>query len=687
MLPPRPEYIRRNTRSWSPDRIICFDAEGVTQRVPEGELDTYRGAVVSFDVRGKGRTAARTEWGSFWAPEASGRDLWRWVSTRCHVGRATYAFAHGTHYDYSVTGAERWLPELGWERISWSDTYGARWVRWRRGKRALLIVDTGNYLKGWQIKDLGPLVGLVKLGMPRAQARRAAWERYCRRDVEIVREVVLRLLEWWDEQDLGEWGFTAPALAKAAFRHRFMAERSIKCGLPEFRALEREALFGGRREIYRKGRLVSAAWADLDYVSHYMVTAWETPVPVEPGAVYAGADVADGLLERLPPNLGVIARVEVDMREPAVPYRHPRLGICYPVGRFVTTLCQPELELVAAHGRIVRWLEVAAYGLAPALESWAEWVWAGLEGTERNQLARILLKDWTRSLIGKFGQRKPDPQPEVPEEGPVVLPELTVTEDMVSHDLPWTESPPPDPLRGEDSMNTAPAITAWVHSAARATLWRAMCAVGRDTIASVDTDGMLVRVEERNVEAIASLAPEVDATKPSPRAALPEPDRARLRPTHKERRRASPHKIREVPPPRVPPGRMRVDDVHGEVTLHRPQDYVLDGREVIKGLPSDRVTLGPRHYRATYWPGIRTQIQRAKPGTYLRPIVEVRLGEDYDRAWVAADGRCLPLETEVRGGRTRIRAWTRTTYAGAGVELQDPEQASRVAAKARSPGS
>lgn len=683
MIPPGPRWLRRNERSWSPHRIIVLDAEGTTTEIPGAEVDAFRLAVASFTVRAGDRDAkTRTEERCFHDPAA----LWAWIAARAHHGHSTWVVAHGLHYDYQVTSAEAHLRALGWERAAWSMRFGARWARWRKGRRTLLLVDLANYLR-MPLREIGKYLGIPKLGLPRQAARARTWERYCRRDVAVAREAFLHLLDWWDANDLGRWQLTSAGLASAAFRHRFLVERSIKVhGVAEARVLEREALFGGRREIYRKGRLPEGLWADLDYVSHYCMTAGSVPVPVELGGIHD--HVRPDLLDHLDGPIGIIARVEVEVDRPVAPLRDPRRGIVYPVGRFVTTLCQPELELVAAHGRILRWIQVAVYQTAPALEGWAEWVLGALDGArpEKDPLARVLLKDWTRSLIGKFGQRRPDPEPQPGPDGVVVLPELEVSAHAPVPELPWTEGAPPDPLRGEDAPNAVPAITAWVHSAARAWLWRGMEAAGHEALAYCDTDGFLVNVTRHNLAALASLAPQIDPEAATVNKAVPDPLHQRPRPTDASRRTNRRPKVPEVPEARVPPGSMRVKGRYGGVTVHRPADYELDRTELIKGLPRDRERIGDRAYRARYWPGVPWQMVNARPGTYVRPILEVRLGDNYDRGWVTEDGTVKPLEVTVRAGRVVVVPWARTSYARAGAKLADPEQTSRITPRARSPG-
>ncbi len=678
----RPHWLPRNDRSWSPHRVIVIDAEGETAKVPTGELDTFRLACASFTIRDGDRDAAgRTEEITCHDPA----ELWRWVSTRAHHGHSTWLVAHGLHYDYTVTAAHRVLEELGWERVDWSTSAGARWVRWRRGRRTLLMVDLFNYLP-MPLAEIGKAIDLPKLGMPAQAARPRTWERYCRRDVAIAREAFLHLLEWWDRADLGRWGLTSASLAWAAFRHRFLRERTITLHDDDrARILEREALFGGRREIYRKGRLPDGLWVDLDYVSHYLMTAGVVNVPTRLLERWEGFEPY--CWRERDPHLGLIARVEVEVSSPVAPYRHPALGVIYPVGRFVTTLAGPELELVEQHGRIVRWIEGALYKLEPALESWADWLLPQVTGPrpEADRLTRTILKGWTRSLIGKFGQRAaPDRTPSNTGRRDE-LPEITLVVGAGVEELPWREQPPPDPTRGKDATLAFPAITAWVHAAARAELWRGMTTAGLEDLAYADTDGFLVRAHAGNLERLARLNPRIDLGAASPAAAIPEPKVAQRRPTVVDRRRARSPEIPEIPAELPTPGTMAVKGRFAGVEIHRPQDYVLDDREVIKGLPKARVKTGDREWLAEFWPGIPWQLANGRPGTYLRPIRTVHLGDEYLRGWVLDDGRVVPLEVTWGRRGLEVLPFARTRHHKAGRRLQDREQGRRVATVARGP--
>ncbi|MGH2690144.1 MAG: hypothetical protein ACRDKW_15265, partial [Actinomycetota bacterium] len=403
-------------------------------------------------------------------------------------------------------------------------------------------------------------------------------------------------------------------------------------------------------------------YADLDYVSHYCMTAGITDVPVHLLQTFERRE--PWIWTHPDPGIGIIAEVEVELRAPVAPYRHPSLGVLYPIGRFRTTLAGPELDLVREHGRIVKWIRGGLYTLRPVLNSWAEWLLPQVTGptAERDELVRRVLKDWTRSLIGKFGQRAPTTARADVEDAPAEPPEITVDLSSGSSELPWMQRAPDDPLRGQDATLAFPAITAWIHSAARVWLWGGMTTAGLEDLAYVDTDGFLVRVHQGNLTALQALNPRIDTTAASATAALPVPKVQRRRPTIAERRQVTRGTTDEIPTEDPRPGTMAVKGTYAEVRIHRPQDYELDQREVIKGLPRARKKIGERTWEAEFWPGIVWHLQHGKPGTYVRPTRTVHLGEDYLRGWVLSDGRVVPLEVRWENRDLAIVPWSRTGY-------------------------
>ncbi len=681
--PPTWEHrIRPNDVTWTPKRWLFVDVEGQTVETPEGERDTFRLACATFVVR-DGDLDARERREELTA--RSPRELWEWVTARCHGGHATWLATHGLHYDYQAGAAERELRRLGWRRVDGSMRVGARWERWKLGRRSLTLIDSWNYL-GQSIEQAGHTLGLPKRRMPKDDATDRAWERYCRRDVEVLERAMLTLLDWWDAEELGRWTFTAGGLALAAYRHRFMGDvRLVHHVNPQARRLERHALHGGRREILRHGQLPQGWWAELDYVSHYLIIAAAVRLPVELKS-YTDHPAQD-VLDHVPPAAGIIAEVTVEVPEPLVPFRHPRLGSLYPVGTFRTTLCQPELELVRERGRILKVHRAALYRTAPALESWGDWLLHRVLGATDDVPAVIgpMLKHWTESLIGKFGQRRPQGAPEPHRDVFAGRQEVTVFHGGTVQEMPWVDREPQDPERGQDAYNAVPALTAWVHSAARVQLHRALDLAGRDDVAYLDTDGFVVEARMDNLRRLAQLDPAIRPKAASVQDALPAPERAERWLSTGARRAPSERLRRVLRTEKRIAGGMRVKNLFDSVVVHRPQDYELDGVEVIKGLPRIREKIGDRRYRAMYWPGVDWQRKHTDPGTYIRPVREVQLTEEYLRGWLCDDGRVRPLEVTMEAGRVAVVPWSRTRWAKGGTRLQDRTQGRRITERARAP--
>ena len=88
------------------------------------------------------------------------------------------------------------------------------------------------------------------------------------RDVEIVERALEELLRWWSANDYGKFRWTAPGLAMAAYRHRFMRQEITFHDHQNVRQLERQSYFGGQLEAYWIGPIKQKVW-QYDVVSLY----------------------------------------------------------------------------------------------------------------------------------------------------------------------------------------------------------------------------------------------------------------------------------------------------------------------------------------------------------------------------------------------------------------------------------
>jgi hypothetical protein len=202
------------------------------------------------------------------------------------------------------------------------------------------------------------------------------------------------------------WGglaATAGSQAMRTWRRAYLTD-SVECHAdPVALALERTAYVGGRVECGRLGHVDGPLW-HLDIRSSYAAVMALRSLPSR----LERRGEAD--LPRLSPSdrqrFGALAEVAIETPEPAYPATGARPTL-YPVGRFRTTLCGPELEDALSLGRVKAVGRWAMYYLSPCLAAYARAVYSAREDAER--AGDEPLASWAKRLLvalpGKLGQR------------------------------------------------------------------------------------------------------------------------------------------------------------------------------------------------------------------------------------------------------------------------------------------
>jgi hypothetical protein len=181
-------------------------------------------------------------------------EFWRKLIARSRQRSRVFVFAHNWGFDAPVLDAFRVLPELGF-KLSYAIVEGPPVVLvFRRGKLTLELLDTLNWWRT-SLAKLGESIGIAKLEMPRPGASRAAWDRYCRQDVEVIRRAVHHWIEFLARYDLGGFARTLAGQSFRAYRHRFMDAKILIDESQGALELARESYHGGRTEAFFIGKL------------------------------------------------------------------------------------------------------------------------------------------------------------------------------------------------------------------------------------------------------------------------------------------------------------------------------------------------------------------------------------------------------------------------------------------------
>ncbi len=416
--------LRRNHGTATPRYLIFLDCE--SKQIPLDEEQTkfcqpFRlGVAISIRYE-KGKVLAR-EVLHFDSTET----FWVWLESKLASKTSVWLIAHNLPYDLKVSRFFQRV-ENGIYRFDLPDFGNAddrQKVNKRTKREGLIVLEDPPTILTLKHKHGGTLVGVDTLNYWRcslaAMAKSVGMEKgefpgfegpdgelaaYCENDATIIEKCFVRLLQWWQENDYGNFRFTRAGLAMAAFRHRFMQGTPI-CfhGEPSVKQMERNSYTGGETEVYRYGSVAERIY-QVDVTSLYpwvmrekcfpakLLDWFGDGRPLEPPAKY--------------PRRAMIAEVELDT-EQSFPLRHHDTTL-HVRGRFVTTLAGPELYRAEESGSIVGWRNWAFYRLLPLFRDFVEHFWNLRKEylKEGKSLEEDFVKYILNSLYGKFGQLTP----------------------------------------------------------------------------------------------------------------------------------------------------------------------------------------------------------------------------------------------------------------------------------------
>lgn len=481
-------YMRTNSAARVPRRLIVLDSESYRNRRKTQETHKLRLAVASFDRLGKdGRPLKETEW----LETADAPELWRWVASKTAASHRTVLFAHNLAYDLRITRALEELPGLGFTCKGIALTSFSCWARFHDGKRSLWLCDSLSWLPV-PVERLAALQGLKQARLPGERDAASRWVARCRSDVTITRAAMLRVLAWLHDDDLGDFRLTGAAQSQAAFRHRFLAPKSLLVhDQGDALAAERRAAHAGRCEAWRHGEHRGDV-VEWDFAASYATIAAQHELPVR--LIGRKSSLTLDRAVRLAESYDVLADCTITTRVPVVPASVESRTL-WPVGTFETTLWQHEWLSACESGAEVAIRRVWLYRRAPVLQEWARWVLAGLAGEPPGDdpLVRVVLKEWSRALIGRFGLRYAE-LTELGEGVGIDFALYPVRDAETGLDSTYLQLGRELYEQGEriESRSSMPQVMGAVMSIARMRLWRTMGIAGLGNVLYVDTDGLLV---------------------------------------------------------------------------------------------------------------------------------------------------------------------------------------------------
>lgn len=436
--------LAENKRTELPRHLVAVDTETVPVPHPHAEGTCTHRLMLGRAVywRWDQGTVSRERWVSF----RSARKFWEWAYDLARPKQTLWVWAHNAGFD--LTTLRIWEEiECGQLRLRecastsacgsgsgatshvWSGAVCTEdppfFIHARTAQGASVkFCDSLNWCLA-KLEDIGRWVGLEKAPCPGELSTDLDWYEYCTRDVQILQRLVCRILEECRKNHLGNFRFTAPGQSMQLFRHLPRGCELTIDTRPGPKRLQREAYYGPKCEPRYAGAVIPAGAAGLealagvprgyptlakgpvhclDLNSAYPFVMRHNQFPIRLLSVHR--DISPKLLRARMECLGAVARVKVDSGSLALP-RRVKGRVVWMRGRFITTLCGPELIRALDFGSVMAIDEAQLFTLDRPFAAFVDHVlaWRQRARGEGDAFGAKLAKLIGNSLHGKFSQR------------------------------------------------------------------------------------------------------------------------------------------------------------------------------------------------------------------------------------------------------------------------------------------
>lgn len=401
--PKRAHKLRENKGSKLYNRLIFFDTETRFEKVENAEHHFLKLGVACEHYLDKKQ---KETWFHFRTVD----EFWNFIINGFKQDSTTVVFAHNMHFDFNIVEGLKRLPQLDYEIIFpvlESGIFIVLAVN-KETRHRLLFLDTFNYFKT-SVERLGELLDIPKLEIDFETCTDFELKIYCKQDVEIIKAVILKWMEFIYHHEFGNMQYTAASQSFTAFRHKFMDEEIFIHNNQEAITLEQESYRGGRTEAFHIGDLENIVVVDINSLYPFVMKHCLFPRKFLGIKENLSSLDIQHLINR---GLLLVAQCEIETYETAIGIKH-EIGrsrkLIFPIGKFSATLTNPELLfLLQTGGKIHKVGKVAIYEGAPIFSSFVtELYQLRLNYKEQGNFPfQDMVKLLLNSLYGKFGQQQ-----------------------------------------------------------------------------------------------------------------------------------------------------------------------------------------------------------------------------------------------------------------------------------------
>jgi hypothetical protein len=437
-------YLRGNAECRVPEHHIAVHASSVALTAGDSRIEHHHRLEMGHAIRWRYRAGepSRPVTLDFVTRPA----FWEWVYGVCPKGCRVWVWCHDATRVYTILGlwAELDAGRLALKRppvkviklpdgSEKEESCGPSIItapscfladcRTRSGQ-SIRLIDCQNYAPR-PLADLAQILGMPPIYEPGDAADDFDRLDHVRRCLDVVHRVAGRVCSFVRDHDLGNMQVTLGGQAMSHYRHRHLDTEITVGPEPTIRPLERDGYYGAKTQVYFRGHVRDAKFADL---------------PLFGGATYSGRASCMGPVTRIDCNqcyphvmrwhdyprklyrrltaptirdltamlIHNVAVASVRLFSPHEPYPQKIDGkVSWKVGRVHTVLCGPELARALASGHVDSIDYAQVYLAGPLFRTWGEEVeaWRARAVERGDAFDLLLLKRMANSLHGKFAQR------------------------------------------------------------------------------------------------------------------------------------------------------------------------------------------------------------------------------------------------------------------------------------------
>lgn len=479
--------LRAYTKPFIPQHLIFVDTETTTIK-PHEDRHEPRLIIGVAQYVSLSPQAQQTDFHELVFTER--RQFWDWVDAIADRVTDLHLYAHNWSFDFPVLNGFDEIQRYGWSIRAIVEACPPVIIRYHRDGDKLTILDTLNYFRE-SLASMGESLGQHKTDIDLDNASVDELLPYCRNDVDIVRQCMINLIRFVQEQGISRMTHTVSSLAFQSFAETHLKHDVYIDGNERRVAIARASYFGGRTECFKIGHY-KGKFRLIDVNSMYPHVMAHHEYPTKAIARYKGIHVHE--LDNMIYNYCMTAHVCLNTHLPAFPVKIAG-RTCFPVGTFRTFLSTPEILYALAHDMITDVHEIVLYEKAPIFYDYVMHYYN--TRLHHKSIGASMFQEFDKklmnSLYGKFGQTGQTWEPTILE--PTGHPRKWVEYDAVRQKrISYMEISGTvyEAVHEPESRDSSPAIAAHVTAYGRILLQDTIDYVGREHVYYGDTDSLLL---------------------------------------------------------------------------------------------------------------------------------------------------------------------------------------------------